>query len=221
MPRTKPILPVEKLIGARLRELREGHLLTGTAFAKKYGINSGNLSKYENGWVPLPWEIGNRIAFVENVSQEWLATGALPRAPYLWFDEAVFKTIPRRSTFNFAYTNYLAPRFAGADKSFRKEGKKSKLPKAAYRDAWMLGEEYSIRDQLPMIIHLIETWYSNLPKEGRRGLIQSLDNTISEYVAKYLPSVDTSGVTVKAIDLYFKNRQHHRSRLSSDQTPPS
>lgn len=206
MPRTSPIAPSEKLIGSRVRELREGHLLTGTAFAKKFGISSGNLSKYENGWVPLPWTIGNQIAFVENVSQEWLATGALPRGGYLWFEPSFLESIPRRISFSEAFSSYLAPRFQAANRSFRKEGKASKLPKRWFRDAWAVAKEYKERDELALFQHVVATWYNSLSAARRSALIVALDDKLDEFLKRELPTTDTAESTSKAIAGYFQNQ---------------
>jgi len=187
-------------------------MLTGTAFALKHGVNSGNLSKYENGWVPLPWAIGDRICFREGLSVRWLATGELPKSPHLFFEEKLLSLIPRRALFSEAFRDFLAPRLAAIEKDFRKEFKKS--PRRGTRwsvdfQGWFDGTHMR-GDLLPLFHYLVDAWFFTLPEEKRFEMLRHLEKSLEDYIhsrSEVLPGVDVESETVKLIGMFFEQER--------------
>lgn len=182
MPRTSEVPRDEKMIGSRLREIREETRLTGTAFALKHGLSAGNLSKYEHGRVPLPWRAGDAICARESISQRWLATGVGPKAPYLLFQESVLQLIPRRATFSFAYDNFLEPRLEEMERDYRSRFKRTSKTDA-YGFAGFFDTHAEMCDSwLPLFNYILDAWYFSLPEDDRFDLVRRLEKSLLEYL---------------------------------------
>ncbi len=213
MPRKSEIPEREKQIGRRLRGYRESLLLTRTAFALKLGLSSGNLHKYENGWVPLPWAVGDLICVREQLSQRWLATGELPKAPYLFFEESLVSIIPRRALFSDAYRDFLSPRLTALEESYRKEFKSSAKDKKKWSAGfvgWFDGDNWRRALLLPLLQYEIEAWFKTLSDEKRFEFLGHMESSLRSYLESQkhgLSGVDIDGQSVKIIAEFFERER--------------
>jgi len=91
----------EKLIGGRLRYVREQLGLSQTAFAAKVGIGREKLATFEAGRVPLKFDMGIKICETFDINQRWLAFGKKPMKGFRDFDrEALIGCVHSRSWFS-------------------------------------------------------------------------------------------------------------------------
>src|ERR1051325_5762651 len=107
MPRKLPLPAREGEIARRFRAAREAAGMRLTELARRIGANVNSLSSYEHGRNPMPYLIGARIARETNACQRWLATGALPKKPFIPFDEVVDRVVPARASFSEVYSVLL------------------------------------------------------------------------------------------------------------------
>ena len=77
----------ELKIGLRLKEAREVLRFSQREFADKIGIKRARLASYEEGRVPLRWEVALRICHRFQISEHWLA--ASPSKAMGWIGEHV------------------------------------------------------------------------------------------------------------------------------------
>lgn len=66
---------LNKLIGIRLKQLREKHNLTGIQLAEAIGVSKSQISLYEKGDTNFTVEQLSKIAQFFSVSEVWLAYG--------------------------------------------------------------------------------------------------------------------------------------------------
>ncbi len=76
--KNRRVLPErETKMGARLKEAREFLHFSQREFAEKIGIKRERLATYEEGRVPVKWEVALRICHRFQISEHWLATGRI------------------------------------------------------------------------------------------------------------------------------------------------
>lgn len=222
MPRKTPVPVSEKEIGERLRSVRASLFLTGTAFALKHGISSGNLAKYENGWVPLPWAAGDPICAREGISQRWLATGKGPRAPYFDFDRGTRSAIPRRISFSQAYHGFLEPRLEALEREYRK-GFKPKSKGVTFSDpgflGWFDGDNARRSVLLPLHQYMVESWFNALPESKRFDLLRSLEKCLLEFLEEEKISLGIIDIQKELSQTIMAFFEHQRLREETTQPP--
>ena len=100
----------ERQIGKRLRQIRKEMRLSMVAFADAIGLDSGRYSRYEYGYVPLPYEVGDKICAHFNIAQGRLADGGTSVPYYLKPDPELQKAVGDRASFLEAYESHLKER---------------------------------------------------------------------------------------------------------------
>jgi len=92
----------------RVREIRLKLKWGQPDFAAAIGISRVRLGSYEYAKAPIRYWLGRTICDRFNVSQRWLATGALPEQGYAEFDPKIEEQIGKRELFSKAYDERLS-----------------------------------------------------------------------------------------------------------------
>ncbi len=107
MPRKNPVPERERQVAKRLRQIRKETRLSMVAFADAIGVDTGRYSRYEYGYVPLPYTVGDKICAHFNVPQERLADGGKSVPYYVKPHAELQNAISERATFLEAYQSHL------------------------------------------------------------------------------------------------------------------
>lgn len=94
------------------------------AFADAIGVDTGRYSRYEYGYVPLPYSVGDRICANFNIAQERLAEGSKSIPYYVKPHPELQNAIGDGETFLEAYQSHLKGMI---DKFVAEIGKRSGL----------------------------------------------------------------------------------------------
>jgi len=161
--------------------------------------------------------VGNAICARENISQRWLATGKLPRAPWFAFDPIKETLIPQRAHFTAAYRDFLAPSLLALEQSYRKRTGQRVSKKGGYHPGflgWFDGG-VGLNTLLPLHQFLVESWFIALPEDKRFEMLRHLESALEEYLkkqGKVLPGVDLSLEMTRMILAFYEGQRIREER---------
>ena len=138
VPRKNPVPNYEKQIADRFRAAREKAGLKQTELARKTGMNVNTLSAYEHGAIPVPYRVGDLIAYRTDTCQRWLFDGRSPQKPYLPVDEVLERVIPPKALFSEVYAKMLS---RAADSALATLAELSARPRSTFVPESLRAEE--------------------------------------------------------------------------------
>lgn len=178
MARTNEIPDSERQIGVRLRQAREGALASQTSFALKAGIGRERLASYENGYVPLPWNIGDLICDKFNLSAQWLVEGKGPVEPFFRPLEIDRLDIPKKALFSEVYQESIAPYYSA------RLSKQRVSKMLAVIDAKVGRPQSQADPDIRQILRQLETASTMLTRKEKWALYDDLRPLLSRYWMK-------------------------------------
>jgi transcriptional regulator with XRE-family HTH domain len=110
VPRRNPMTGREAAICGRVQEFRRFTDLSRTAFAKRAGIDTSALVRYELHRAALKYADASRLNRAFYMSPEWLATGTGSPMSCVPFDDTAFaERTPFRALFTAIYDRFVLP----------------------------------------------------------------------------------------------------------------
>lgn len=161
----RPLPDRELQIARRLRQVRDSLRLTQTEFAEQIGIRRERLASYEEGRVPLRYDIALRLCHQFITSEKWLSTGqGNPRLLVDLLLDPIAAKIPADRAFSKAFDEAFALRYEERIDQCEKAGV---LPFVlAPDDSWTRIEN--------LFRGIINGWLEELPEIERGTFLISL-----------------------------------------------
>lgn len=180
----------------RLREFRRSIKWSQALFAKALGLTRDQVASLEYGRTPLRYHLGNKICFVFQINQRWLAVGKVPKDMYLvlpWnLNEEVLASAA--TLFSEVYDKHLSafldkvsddmPEVVRAATYRELVFERSNASPPTTRD-FLKGEVRSLRGTATSrILHTMWEWLNHVPDEKHDHFDRALQQFLADYVRK-------------------------------------
>jgi len=194
MARKNPMHLREVEICKRIRDFRRETRLSRVAFAQQCGVDSSTLANYEHARVPVPYAVAKKVSEAFDINQRWLATGKLPKKPYMEISSALEKLIPTRVLFSVAYDRFLAQLIT---ESLHDAAKTSGLSVEALDeiavDPWLPVGEHSdnlaLAAQRKLLLFTVQVGL-RLPNKLRDQFVTKVKNAAWAFIQKHRIELD-------------------------------
>lgn len=194
MPRKNPVPRRETEIAHRLHKAREELGYSRTALARQLGFDSTKLVTYELGRVPFPYVVAAKIAGAADLCQRWVATGKLPRKPYIEIAEETELLIPPKMHFSTVYDRLLAPEILSTLESVAR-GEQMPMEQLTTEPFTFMppillppadGERRAVQDLIDFAVQRAAI----LPQRLLSRFAREVNRLLASYTKKYSPQIE-------------------------------